>query len=125
MFARSLVAFALFAAAFAGPLERRWVVHEARSEAPEPFAHRGAAPADKVLQFRVNLAMGDRDGLERALNAAADPKSATFRQWLSKEQVWLSGTSCTHIDNFAGSGVQQARPGDDRRCLLVACIARH
>ena len=80
---RGIVAAALFGSAFAANM----VVHERRSSAPAGFAHVGAAANDQVLSMRINLAMGDRDGLEEALMQAATPGSAMFRQWLSKEEA--------------------------------------
>ena len=89
----AMVALSLFALlasaslAVAGPAGSRFGVHESRASAPEGFAHVGPAPTGQLLSMRLNLRMNDIEGLENALNAASDPKSATFRQWLTKEQV--------------------------------------
>ena len=80
---RCIVVAALAGASYAA----RMAVQEKRSTAPAGFAHVGAAPDDRVLSMRINLAMGDRAGLEEALIQAATPGSAMFRQWLSKEEV--------------------------------------
>lgn len=44
-----------------------------------------------VIDMRINLAMGNQDGLEKALEQASTPGSPTFREWLSKEQVRSDG----------------------------------
>ncbi|KAJ7684326.1 subtilisin-like protein [Mycena polygramma] len=63
------------------------VVHDRRATAPAGFVHSGAAPADKVLNLRINLVQNDMDGLESALNAASFPDSPLYGQWLTKEEV--------------------------------------
>ena len=73
-----------------GASVQSWFVQERRTAAPESFAHVGAAPADAMLDMRINLAMGDQDGLEAALMSASTPGSANFREWLSKEQVGMT-----------------------------------
>ena len=70
-----------------GASVKSWFVQERRDSAPESFVRAGKAPADKVLNMRINLAMGDQAGLEQALERASNPESPTFREWLSKEQV--------------------------------------
>lgn len=65
----------------------RWTLHESRASAPSSFSRVGAAPADKVINLRINLAGNDISGLEDKLNTVSDPASGTFRQWLSKEEV--------------------------------------
>ncbi|KAJ4484567.1 family S53 protease [Lentinula lateritia] len=64
-----------------------FVVHEKRDSAPSGFIHLGSAPDDKMLNMRINLAMGNQVGLEAALEQASSPTSPTFREWLTKEQV--------------------------------------
>ncbi|KAJ7184560.1 subtilisin-like protein [Mycena filopes] len=86
MLAAYLVALALTVVS-ATPLNDNFVVHERRDAVPQGFAAAGAAPAAKTLNLRVNLVQSDLAGLEAALNAAADPASATYGQWLSKEAV--------------------------------------
>ncbi|KAJ7765733.1 subtilisin-like protein [Mycena metata] len=71
----------------AKPLNDNLIVHERRDAVPEGFAAVGAAPAAQTLNLRINLVQNDLAGLEAALNAAADPISASYGQWLSKEQV--------------------------------------
>ncbi|KAJ6455960.1 subtilisin-like protein [Mycena vitilis] len=63
------------------------VVHDRRATAPAGFIHSSAAPADKVLNLRINLVQNDMDGLESALNAASFPDSPLYGQWLTKEEV--------------------------------------
>ena len=87
-FSRLLVAVCLAASAF-GATVPTFKLQEARSSAPAAFTRVGAAPEDQVLSLRINLAMNDRDGLEAKLMNAATPGSASFRQWLSKEEVRL------------------------------------
>ncbi|KAJ6630336.1 subtilisin-like protein [Mycena sp. CBHHK59/15] len=63
------------------------VLHDRRAAAPSDFVHSGAAPAEKVLQLRINLVQNDLAGLESALNAASFPSSPLYGQWLTKEEV--------------------------------------
>lgn len=65
----------------------KWVVHDSRATPAESFVLAGAAPADKVIKLRINLSGNDIPGLENKLNTISNPKSATFRQWLTKEEV--------------------------------------
>lgn len=85
-FSRLLVAVCLAASAF-GATVPAFKLQEARSSAPASFTRVGAAPSDQILSMRINLAMNDRDGLEAKLMEAATPGSASFRQWLSKDEV--------------------------------------
>ncbi|KAJ7041982.1 subtilisin-like protein [Mycena alexandri] len=71
----------------AKPLNDNLIVHERREAVPEGFAAVGAAPATQTLNLRVNLVQNNLAGLEAAVNAAADPSSASYGQWLSKEAV--------------------------------------
>ncbi|KAJ7718292.1 subtilisin-like protein [Mycena maculata] len=63
------------------------VLHERRDVVPAGFVQTSAAPASQMLNLRINLVGNDLAGLESALNAAAAPTSASYGQWLSKEQV--------------------------------------
>ncbi|KZV66822.1 subtilisin-like protein [Peniophora sp. CONT] len=85
-FSRLLVAICLAASAF-GAVTPAFKLQEARSAVPATFTRVSAAPEDHVLSMRINLAMNDRDGLEAKLMEAATPGSASFRQWLSKDDV--------------------------------------
>lgn len=87
-FSRLLVAVCLVASAF-GATVPAFKLQEARTHAPATFTRVSAAPSDHVLSMRINLAMNDRDGLEAKLMEAATPGSASFRQWLSKDEVRL------------------------------------
>jgi tripeptidyl-peptidase-1 len=84
MLPKSLILLAIALASSAAS-----VVHDRRAAPPEGFVRLGAAPADKMLTFRINLASSDLAGLESKLMSAATPGSDTFRQWLSKEEVWI------------------------------------
>ena len=85
-FFRLLVSVGLAASVF-GAVVPAFKLQEARTAAPTSFTQLGPAPSDHVLRMRINLAMNDRDGLEAKLTEAATPGSASFRQWLSKEEV--------------------------------------
>ncbi|KAJ7684370.1 subtilisin-like protein [Mycena polygramma] len=71
----------------ANPLADTLVLLDRRDTVPAGFVHSGAAPADQVLNLKVNLVQSDLAGLESALYAAATPDSPTYGQWLSKEAV--------------------------------------
>ncbi|KAJ7765700.1 subtilisin-like protein [Mycena metata] len=66
---------------------RTLVVHDRRAAAPAGFVQSGPAPAERILNLRINLAQSDMAGLESALNAASFPDSPLYGEWLSKEQV--------------------------------------
>lgn len=80
----SLFAASASARSVASP---RWNLHEKRDFVPTEFVQSGVASGDHVLSMRINLVMGDQAGLESALEAASNPTSPTFREWLSKDQV--------------------------------------
>lgn len=63
------------------------IVHEKRDSVPAGFTLLSPAPAEQTLNMRINLAMSDQAGLQAALDQASSPTSATFREWLTKEQV--------------------------------------
>ncbi|CAK5271630.1 unnamed protein product [Mycena citricolor] len=63
------------------------VLHERRAVVPQGFVVSGSAPAEKILQLKLNLAQNNLEGLEAELLAAATPGSATYGQWLSKDEV--------------------------------------
>ncbi|KAF7314956.1 Subtilisin-like protein [Mycena indigotica] len=79
-----LWAFLSVAAVVSG---RKLVVLDRRTSVPTDFVHSGVAPAEQILNLRINLAQRDLPGLETALNAASFPDSPLYGQWLSKEQV--------------------------------------
>lgn len=83
----SLFAASASARSVASP---RWNLHEKRDVIPAEFVQSGVAPEDHVLNMRINLVMGDQAGLESALEAASNPTSPTFREWLSKDQVCVT-----------------------------------
>lgn len=90
-----LVASASFSLATPTAKRAAWTLHDSRSSAPETFSLVGAAPADRVVKFRINLSGNNIAGLEDKLNTISDPKSDTFRQWLSKEDVEAFATPST------------------------------
>jgi tripeptidyl-peptidase-1 len=80
--------FASFLAAVcAKPALRNVLVHEQRQSVPNGFVSRGAAPLDKTLSLRIQLAQTDMEGLERALYDASMPTSSFYGQYLTKEEV--------------------------------------
>ncbi|CAK5270748.1 unnamed protein product [Mycena citricolor] len=86
MLAFGFLALALTVAS-ATPVFDTLVLHERRAVVPEGFVASGSAPAEKILQLKLNLAQNNLEGLETKLLAAATPGSATYGQWLSKEEV--------------------------------------
>ncbi|KAJ7891371.1 subtilisin-like protein [Mycena olivaceomarginata] len=82
----SFVAIALTLVS-AKPLADSLVVLERRDAVPQGFAQSGAAPAEQVLNLKVNLVQNDLAGLENALYEASTPGSAKYGQWLSKDEV--------------------------------------
>ncbi|KAJ3761130.1 subtilisin-like protein [Lentinula raphanica] len=64
-----------------------YIVHEKRESTPSGFTLLSSAPDDQMIDMRINLSMGNRSGLEAALEKASSPTSPTFREWLTKEQV--------------------------------------
>ncbi|CAK5270753.1 unnamed protein product [Mycena citricolor] len=86
MLALGFLALALTFAS-ATPVFDTLVLHERRAVAPEGFVASGLAPAEKTLNLKLNLAQNNLEGLEAQLLAAATPGSATYGQWLSKEEV--------------------------------------
>lgn len=68
------------------PVARNLQVHEARA-LPREFALSGPAAPDTVLNLRLALVQSDPSGLQNALLDASDPSSASYGQWLSKEEV--------------------------------------
>ncbi|TFY82915.1 hypothetical protein EWM64_g1099 [Hericium alpestre] len=62
-------------------------IHERRSEPPSEYADLGPAPAKSTLALRLALVPNDMDGLHQKLYEISTPGSATYRQWLSKEEV--------------------------------------
>ncbi|KIK63626.1 hypothetical protein GYMLUDRAFT_40692 [Collybiopsis luxurians FD-317 M1] len=80
-----LAASALSSTVWAVPATH--IVHEKRDSVPSGFTRLRSAPAEQMLDMRINLAMGNQAGLEAALEQASSPNSPTFRAWLSKEQV--------------------------------------
>lgn len=68
-------------------LGRNLGAHPSGSTAPASFVNVGPASPEQTLTLRFALAQSDPDGLIETLYSVSDPKSPTYRQWLSKEQV--------------------------------------
>lgn len=82
-FAALALSFLIASTLGASPL----VVQEQLGEIPAGFVRSGTPSASQVLTLRLNLVSSNLEGLASALDAASDPASPTFRQWLSKEDV--------------------------------------
>ncbi|KAJ7620287.1 subtilisin-like protein [Roridomyces roridus] len=66
---------------------RSLIVHDSRPDAPEGYVHHGAAPEDQQLTLRFALAGKNTSGLHDTLKAISTPGSASFRRWLSADEV--------------------------------------
>ncbi|KAF9077859.1 subtilisin-like protein [Rhodocollybia butyracea] len=62
-------------------------LHDRRDSIPNGFTQIGVASDDTILHMRINIEMGNRTGLEDALNKASDPSHENYGQWLSKEDI--------------------------------------
>ncbi|KAJ7611774.1 family S53 protease [Roridomyces roridus] len=62
-------------------------LHERRDAVPAGFALTKVVTGSETLNLRLNLVQNNLAGLEAALNAAADPASESYGQWLSSEEV--------------------------------------
>ncbi|EMD37277.1 hypothetical protein CERSUDRAFT_113931 [Gelatoporia subvermispora B] len=82
-----LIFASLICLAAAKPVARSLEIHEARSTAPSQFAQTGPASPDTVLNLRLSLRSNDVEGLQNTLLEISDPASASYAQWLSKEEV--------------------------------------
>ncbi|KAF5315080.1 hypothetical protein D9619_007609 [Psilocybe cf. subviscida] len=82
-----LVLAALVASAWASPAFHTMRVHEARSDVPDGFVKKAAAPVDTMLNLRIALKQTDMAGLEQMLYAVSTPGSETYGQHLTKEEV--------------------------------------
>lgn len=120
-FSRLLVAVCLAASAL-GAVVPAFKQQEARSAAPATFARVSPAPSDQVLSMRISLTMNDRDGLETKLMEAATPGSASFRQWLSKDEVRASRRAQRErlLTTWVGRVLRQAVGGDHESCHGLA-----
>ncbi|OCH85123.1 family S53 protease [Obba rivulosa] len=68
------------------PVTRSLQVHEARAVPPQ-FQLSGPASPDTILNLRLALVQSDPVGLQNTLLEVSDPSSASYGQWLSKEDV--------------------------------------
>ena len=91
MFSASvLTAFVLIGVAVANPLNSRssaFQIHELRETLPQGFTAVGPAPPQQTLNLRLALAQSNPDGIVNALYEVSDPDSASYGQYLSKEEV--------------------------------------
>lgn len=83
-----LAAFAPLVLASPSPLAARSMqLHETRETIPAGFVQSGAAPADQMLELQFGLVQNNPKGLEDALYSVSTPSSASYGQFLSKEEV--------------------------------------
>lgn len=61
-------------------------VHEAQPD-PPLFELSSPASLDTVLNLHLALAQNDLEGLQGTLFNISNPSSASYGQWLSKEEV--------------------------------------
>ncbi|KAI0328755.1 family S53 protease [Cubamyces sp. BRFM 1775] len=79
---------ACFAATVCGkPMARSMQVHETKAAVPDAFQLVGLASPDTVLNLRIALVRGDRDGLEKVLMDVSTPGSPLYGQHLTKEEA--------------------------------------
>ncbi|KAJ3857079.1 subtilisin-like protein [Lentinula lateritia] len=62
-------------------------VHDRRSAVPKGYTPVSIADFNSMIQMRISLTMGNRSGLEDALNNASDPEGEAYGRWLSREDV--------------------------------------
>ncbi|KAJ3771213.1 subtilisin-like protein [Lentinula raphanica] len=62
-------------------------VHDRRDAVPKGYSPMQLADYNSMIQFRISLNMGNRSGLEDALNRASNPDSESYGQWLSQEDI--------------------------------------
>ncbi|KAF9077784.1 peptidase S8/S53 domain-containing protein [Rhodocollybia butyracea] len=62
-------------------------LHDRRDSIPNGYTQIGVATDDTILHMRINIEMGNRTGLEDALNKASDPSHEKYGQWLSQEDI--------------------------------------
>ncbi|KAJ7742248.1 Pro-kumamolisin, activation domain-containing protein, partial [Mycena metata] len=82
-FVRLLGILSIAHAAAASPL----VLHEHRRVAPLGFTSQGPAPDSHTITLRFALASNNLPGLQEKLLDISTPGSASFRQWLSQDEV--------------------------------------
>ncbi|KAJ3796567.1 subtilisin-like protein [Lentinula aff. detonsa] len=66
---------------------RAMSIHDRRAAVPKGYSLVDVADSNSVIQMRISLTMGNRTGLENALNKASDPDSESYGQWLSQEDI--------------------------------------
>jgi subtilase family serine protease len=58
----------------------------------------GAAPSNQILHLTVSLPYGDPDGIQAYADSVSDPKSSTYRQFLTPEAIGRKfGISTTRV----------------------------
>ena len=90
MVPRCFILSTLLSLAVAKPAARSIKVHESRDTIPSGYVISGSAPSDMELQLRIALVQSNPDGLIDALYAVSTPGSASYGEFLSKEEVRMS-----------------------------------
>ncbi|KAJ3909564.1 subtilisin-like protein [Lentinula edodes] len=62
-------------------------IHDRRTAVPKGYTPVSIADFNSMIQMRISLTMGNRTGLEDALNKASDPENEGYGRWLSREDV--------------------------------------
>ncbi|KAH7871428.1 subtilisin-like protein [Lentinula edodes] len=62
-------------------------IHDRRTAVPKGYTPVSIADFNSMIQMRISLTMGNRTGLEDALNKASDPEGEGYGRWLSREDV--------------------------------------
>lgn len=83
-----LTVLALSASALGRPARRAMAVHDSREGVPAGFASaKVSAASQDTVTLRIGLAPTDIAGLEETLYSISTPGSASYGQYLSKEEV--------------------------------------
>ncbi|KAI0344952.1 subtilisin-like protein [Trametopsis cervina] len=87
MVSRILILAAFVSLALAKPQARTLTVHESLQSAPSGYVKTAAAPADESIKLRIALVQKDMSGLIDKLYDVSDPKSANYREHLTKREA--------------------------------------
>ncbi|GAW04922.1 family S53 protease [Lentinula edodes] len=71
----------------ANPRANAMSIHDRRTAVPKGYTPVSIADFNSMIQMRISLTMGNRTGLEDALNKASDPENEGYGRWLSREDV--------------------------------------
>lgn len=96
----TLFALSLSTGAFAFPshTRRAMKVHGQRTRVPAGFATAKSRPSDsETMSFRIGLRPADIAGLEEKLYSVSTPGSATYGQYLSKDEVSDDGLTSSNL----------------------------